>query len=363
MLTNPTLKSWTRIHKWTSLVCTVFILLLCLTGLPLIFADEIDHALGHRVVAPVLPEPAGNVAVDTVINAARALRPNDAVQFLSADSHAPDLWFVSMGVGAETTASYTFDARTGALLSEYPLNQGFMNILLRLHVDLFAGTPGTLFLGLMGTLLLISLVSGVVLYAPFMRKLAFGTVRYGQSSRLVWLDWHNLTGIATLAWLFVVGLTGVINSLAEPILDQWQAGELADMLAPYQDQPVLPLQASVEQVLAAAAMPNKSLSFLAFPGSPFAGQNHFIAYLQGKTPLTSQLLTPVLIDAQTGMAVDSRDLPPQVTALLISKPLHFGDYGGLPLKIIWALLDVLAIVVLYSGLVLWLKKRRGTGTS
>jgi uncharacterized iron-regulated membrane protein len=47
-----------------------------------------------------------------------------------------------------------------------------------------------------------------------------------------------------------------------------------------------------------------------------------------------------------------------VTSLLVSQPLHFGDYGGLPLKIIWALLDVIAIVVLASGLYLWLRKRR-----
>ncbi|WHZ14159.1 MAG: hypothetical protein OJF52_000994 [Nitrospira sp.] len=34
------------IHRWTSLVCTAFLLLLCLTGLPLIFWDEIGHWLG-----------------------------------------------------------------------------------------------------------------------------------------------------------------------------------------------------------------------------------------------------------------------------------------------------------------------------
>ena len=46
------------------------------------------------------------------------------------------------------------------------------------------------------------------------------------------------------------------------------------------------------------------------------------------------------------------------TTLLISQPLHFGDYGGMPLKIIWAVLDVLTIVVLASGLYLWLARRR-----
>ena len=42
---QTTLRLWSAIHKWTSLICTAFIMMLCLTGLPLIFHDEIDHAL------------------------------------------------------------------------------------------------------------------------------------------------------------------------------------------------------------------------------------------------------------------------------------------------------------------------------
>lgn len=43
--------------------------------------------------------------------------------------------------------------------------------------------------------------------------------------------------------------------------------------------------------------------------------------------------------------------------LFLSVPLHFGDYGGLLLKIIWALLDIAAIIVLGSGVYLWLGRR------
>jgi uncharacterized iron-regulated membrane protein len=37
---------------WSSLVCTVFMLLLCVTGLPLIFHEEIDEYL-HEQSMPV----------------------------------------------------------------------------------------------------------------------------------------------------------------------------------------------------------------------------------------------------------------------------------------------------------------------
>ena len=62
----------------------------------------------------------------------------------------------------------------------------------------------------------------------------------------------------------------------------------------------------------------------------------------------------MLIDAETGQLVSARDLPWYLRALEVSRPLHFGDYGGLPLKIIWTLLDLITIGVLGSGLYLWL---------
>ena len=40
----------------------------------------------------------------------------------------------------------------------------------------------------------------------------------------------------------------------------------------------------------------------------------------------------------------------------MSQPLHFGDYGGMPMQILWALLDIATIIVLGSGLYLWLKR-------
>lgn len=357
-----TMKHWTLLHKWTSLICTAFALLLCLTGLPLIFADEIGRALGDAAVLPKLEAAGGRADLDAVLADAHRRKPGHAVQFLVGDTDEPELWFVRLAKtvsASEPSAFFAYDARSGAFLQDYPLSQGFMNVLLRLHVDLFAGLPGMLFLGFMGLLLILSLISGSVLYGFYMRKLSFGSVRRTGAARLKWLDLHNLFGIATLVWLFVVSATGVVNTLAEPIFGRWQATELAAMLAPYRDSPLLQGAVSAARALAAAqnAAPDMRLGFLAFPGNDFAGPRHFVAFMRGDTPLTSRLLTPVLIDAESGQAVDKRALPDYVSALLLSKPLHFGDYGGLPLKILWALLNVLSIVVLGSGLFLWLKKR------
>ena len=368
MLSSRAIKIWSWLHKWSSLMCTLFMLLLCLTGLPLIFHHEIGHLLGEEIEAPdmaedKLPNPP-RASLDTVLQAARALHPERIVQFVSQREDDNRLWAVTLTPSPEPTEDFksvAVDARTGRVLGEFKVGEGFMNLMFRLHVDLFAGLPGKLFLGLMGLLLLVALVTGVVLYAPFMRKLAFGEVRRERSSRIKWLDLHNLLGIVTLVWFFVVGATGMINTWADLMIKYWQYEQLSTLLAPYKDQPTVaeaeraPVQRTLE--VAVAHTPGMKLSFMAFPGTSFSSPHHNTFFMRGDTPLTSRLLQPVLVDAKTAELTAAPALPWYLTGLLVSQPLHFGDYGGMPMKIIWALLDIATILVLGSGLYLWLKRR------
>lgn len=363
---QKTFRNWYLVHKWTSLVCTVFILMLCITGLPLIFHHEIDHWLGYSADVPEIvadsAQADADADVDAIVADALARRPGETVQFLVADPDEPNALYVRLGTSvrsADISAFFTFDNRTGELVGDYPLGQGFMNLMLRLHVDMFAGLPGTLFLGFMGLLLIASVVSGAAVYGPHARKSGFGNVRRRRSSRLRWLDMHNLLGIVTLVWLSVVTITGVINTLSIPIFADWQTTQLAEMTERYQDDPPPQALADLDAVLAAAehAAPDKQLSFMAFPGNEFASPHHFTAFMQGNTPLTSRLLSPVLIDAETAEVTASAQMPWTVSTLMLSQPLHFGDYGGMPLKILWAVLDLITIVVLVTGLYLWLQRR------
>lgn len=357
-----TIRNWYLVHKWTSLISTLFLLMLCITGLPLIFYHEIDHALGYAIDAPERPGVDSVASLDAIVEAARARR-GEEVQYVFQEPEEPEAWYLTMGETSESpdfTSYYMYDARTGDYLYEYPVNQGFMNVMYRLHLDMYAGLSGTLFLGAMGLLLVVSLISGVVVYGPFMSKLKFGTVRHDRSPRLKWLDLHNLLGIATLVWVLVVGATGVINTLSIPIVGFWQYSEMSELTAEFQGEPAADVSFSVEQALATAReqVPDSDLSFIAWPGTPYASPHHFGVFMQGSTPFTSKLLTPVLVEAETGDVTAVAELPWYVSTLLLSQPLHFGDYGGLPLKILWALLDIIAIVVLGSGVYLWLKKRK-----
>jgi uncharacterized iron-regulated membrane protein len=364
-MTARSLRTWAWLHKWSSLVCTVFMLLLCLTGLPLIFAHEIAHLTGKAVELPQSGANEKLLPLEEVIAAGRARHPDRMVQYASPDDEDPRLWYVTLTRTLDPTddfRSVAVDGRSATVLAEPRFDEGFMFWMFKLHVDLFAGLPGKLFLGLMGLLLVIAIVSGVVLYAPFMRKLDFGTVRQASGPRTRWLDLHNLLGIVTLVWALVVGATGVINTWADLLIKYWQHDQLSALLAPYKGRPLTPEaeRAPLQRAFVAAQtrLPDGAVSFIAFPGTAFSSPHHVTFFMKGNTPLTSRLLQPVLVDARTAEVTVAPELPWYIKALLVSQPLHFGDYGGMPMKIIWTLLDLATIVVLGSGLYLWVKKRR-----
>ena len=360
------LRSWFLVHKWTSLVCTLFLLLLCLTGLPLIFGEEIGHLTGTGTEPRPVPAGARPADADALVAQALGKHPGDVPLFLGWHDEEGTV-YVNSGARPSTPVSemntVVMDAYTGQDMQAPPFNSGFMYVLLRLHADLYAGLPGYLFLGGMGLLFVASTVSGLVLYAPFMKKQPFGVFRTDRSRRLAWLDLHNLLGAATMVWVLTVAVTGAINTVAGPLQSAWQASAVATFAERYEGRPTPTRLASVEQAIRAAraAEPEMRLAFVSWPGTGYSGDHHYGVFMVGDTPLTERLYRPVLIDARTGDLTARPQAPWYITVLLLSQPLHFGNYGGLPMKIIWALLDVMAIVILVSGVVLWLGRSGDRG--
>jgi uncharacterized iron-regulated membrane protein len=371
-MTRTAFRRWFWIHKWSSLVCTAFLLLLCLTGVPLIFREELGDLLDDSQPYAAVADIAPRVGIDTVLATSRAMFPGETVVYVFVDDDEPKI-IVSMASSWQDYAAnrkaahwIKFDAHTGHVLKQSkPFDAdgiGFLDVVFSLHKDLFAGLAGELFLGSMALLFVVALASGIAIYGPFMRRLAFATVRTDRSRRVKWLDLHNLLGVVTLAWMLVVGLTGVVNELSTPLFALWQQTDVKAMLAPMRGRPVPSVsemsspEAAFETVRAAA--PDMTATSILFPGSPFGSPYHYVVWTKGRQQLTSRLFSPFLIDARTGKLAASVAMPWYLRALEVSRPLHFGDYGGTPLKILWAILDFVAIGVLGSGLYLWIARGR-----
>jgi len=356
-----TISAWAAVHRWTSLVSTAFLLMLCVTGLPLIFHDEIDGWLNPPALLDPAAEGRPQLDLDTLLARALADRPGEVPLYMSFDTDRPVV-NVTSGPTPDAVATdmhfQSLDARTGEALPAH--GGGIMDTVLQIHIDMMLGLSGELFLGAMGLLFAVAILSGLVLYVPFMQRLAFGTVRHDRSPRVRRIDRHNLLGVITLAWALVVGLTGTINTLVLPITAVWKADQLAAITSEVRPGVVLARAGSVQPALdaAIAAAPGMRPQFIGFPGVAYSSDRHLAIFLQGETPLTARLLTPAFVDAATGRLDAVAPMPWYMKALLLAQPLHFGDYAGLPMKILWAILDLMTIAVLWTGLRLWLGRRR-----
>jgi uncharacterized iron-regulated membrane protein len=362
-LTASSIRRWSAVHTGTSLLSTIFLLLLCLTGLPLIFKDEIDEWVYHEPEVSRQETVGSAATLDRSIRATRDKYPGEYVHFFFWHPQQPQIIVIGMAPEVRSTTpklhAVAVDTDTGAIVAEPKPRRGMTFYLLKLHTDLFLNLPGKLFLGFMGLLMLAALVSGGVLYGPFMRRVEFGTVRF-QRTRARWLDLHNLIGITTLIWCLVVAATGAFNTLAAPLFDLWRAKDLPLIIDSYKGMPAIDRLAPIDAVveLARVASPGMKLVSVIYPQSRFTTEQHYLVWTKGTTPLTAHLFVPVLIDATTGQLTAKLQLPFYIRALELARPLHFGNYAGMPLKMIWAGFDIFTIVVLVTGVYLWVSRRR-----
>lgn len=354
------------------MVCTAFLLLLCLTGLPLIFHQEIEQwAEGGAAPAPAV-QGGERPNLDVLILKAKAAYPGHVITSVALDPHTPRITINTGPSWPEAIADpskrhyVSFDADSGAEITRSAATaertSTFMDWMLRLHVDLFLSLPGQYFLAGMGVLFVAAIVSGVVLYGPYTRNLTFGVIRSDRSRRTRWLDIHNLIGVTALAWMLVVGSTGVMNGIEPLLFERFQRTHIQPMLnqeamkeAPPQDE-LASLEGALHHI--ARRLPDMNITFVRYPGSPYGTPAHYFVWTEGRSPLTARLKTPVLVDARSGQITAILEMPRYYRMVQLSRPLHFGDYGGIPLKVIWALLDLMTITVLASGLYLWLARAR-----
>lgn len=371
MLTAAAVKRWHAVHKWSSLISLLFMLAAFGSGLPLVFGEEVyrlEQWLAAEAADADADAEAGNkttLPLDALISRARQARPGTALQLMYRDRIDPRATYFALGksVAAPLIDSefLRIDSFSGEYLGAEFYAEGVMGFFLLLHTQLFMGPGGTLLLGFIGLLFLLALLSGVVLYAPFMRQRSFAVIRLDRGRRGRWLDLHNSAGIVLLTWTFVVGATGVVNTVDDLLIHFWLQNDLQQITA---DDPVTANATgrltSVQQALelGAEAMPDGEFNFMTFPGAEYSSDRHYLVFFNGVTPLSSQLLQVAVINAYSGELIATPAMPWYIIVPLLAQPLHYGNYGGIGLKIAWALLCLATIALLLSGLALWWQKRR-----
>lgn len=359
------------LHRWCSLVATLPFLILCLTGTVLIFHEEIDAALGHVPVPQLeaMPHRPLQESIDNLLAANTGERV--ASIGLDAQDHA-GLLMAAM-VPNEARRFEGIKMRYAELATAKPTahtvdpTRTLTGFLLELHARWFLGPVGEIVGAVIALLVMISLVSGLVVYWPHAKKVIFGLLRRGRGPRLRQLDLHNFIGVVVLGWAFAVSLTGVLLGLGTVATGVWTAAtlnELRDRVAGGDvdlRRPPVTLDAAAAAVERLAPKGWK-VGTVIYPGTEYSTPRHYAVLVMAPAGLGRRLFRAGLVDAGNGEVVALLEMPWYMQAIILSQPLHFGNYGGLPLKLLWTLCTWLTLYITANGAWMWWDRRRARAT-
>ncbi|MCC7254001.1 PepSY-associated TM helix domain-containing protein [Hyphomicrobium sp.] len=356
-------------HSALGIAFAALIYIVCLTGTLTVFMHELK-----RWEQPDAPVVEGSLSADVAtkaveeayrkalaLNAAHdifVMGPTSTQQRLLANFH-------DHGTGIE---GHWIGDGTGNLVVEQhaPWAEFITDLHIRLHLP---HTWGLFLVGLTGVALLSSLVSGLLSH-PRLFKDAFA-LRWGGSRRLQEADLHNRLGVWGLPFHVVVSTTGALLGLSTLIVgvlalaayegDSERA--FASILGPMptKDETAAPLPdvaAMIRDVQAKHGDAEFVSVFIQHIGK--AGQ---VVNLGMKTPGHLAMSNAYYFDGNGKSlgdgGLETGSIGQQILGAL--QPLHFGWFGGLPVKIAYGLLGLALTIVTQTGITIWLARRRDAG--
>lgn len=366
------MRFWYKIHKWISFVCAAFFLLLCLTGLPLLFkaeiqqANQIDPRPMHTMNADYgsiwahLPEGAAAVAQQYPGKDIKSVSlMHGQMLFRVQDKKDAAPVRARMGMGGEQIA---YDVQSGTLSNarggvKSQAVSSFMHTMHRLHMYLGLGRAGMVFLGFMCLMSFVAVVSGIILYKPFMKRESFGEIS-SRSPAAKWFSWHKFLGISTGLWAALMCLSGVmivVFSLSYgAYIDQSKAESVSHIPHNAQTKSISIMQA-VD--LVQSRFDDKYIVSVDLPDK--ANSNQYVFYIADARPQPADYMGQMVFvnaDENGQLSFFTRHLPLYLPFTGLMLDLHIHNHGLIALKSIWALLDIAAIAMIVSGFAGWYRR-------
>lgn len=358
------MQDWYKLHKWASLICAVFLLIMCVSALPLIFKREIADF--NQLNRSAVSENAKGTrpSLDKLAEESLALYPGYHLLAVYLDHEKQHVGFslYSQGRGYRYIQIHL---GTGQIIVpvadqkvKYEAIPKVIAFMSRMHIDMYLGSFGSKLLGFMCGMSVVALITGLWLYAPFMKNIAFGTIRSGHR-RIYWIDWHKLLGIVTLSWTLLLCISGFIFVFAGPIHNSWNDKTRAELLEDYQGLPFPVQRISADDAveIARATVPNRKITRIELPQEGGRMPWHYVIHTAGEG-FNAYVSQPVWIDAANGQITAVIEAPWYIQVLSMARPVHFNNHNTLPLKILWFITDALTCVMIITGIYAWFIKFR-----
>ena len=355
-------------HSALGLAFAALIFVVCLSGTLSVFVNELGR--WEQPDVPLVTELTPETVAAVVQNGYAQAKADDAAHdmFIAGPEFASERLAVHYHEHESGKEGHWFANDKGELATRAhtPWSEFISELHMQLHLP---RTWGLYLVGLTGVALLSSLISGLLSH-PRIFKDAFA-LRWGGSRRLQEADLHNRLGVWGLPFHIVVTVTGALLGLATLIVgvlalaayDGDSEAAFATLIGPRAsaDETAAPLPdvaAMIRQVQATHPDAVFTSSQLQHIGT--AGQ---VVHLGMRSPghLTMGEVYYFRGDG-TSLGDGGREtggLGQQILGALT--PLHFGWFGGMPVKIVYAVLGLALTIVTHSGVVIWLARRRDKG--
>jgi len=355
-------------HSALGLAFAALIYVVCITGTVCVFLGELQR--WEQPDAPVVAHNPSPEVLAAALRAgyAQALADSAAHDvFIAGPARMPQRLLVNYHGEDGTHGDWLVDGegRLAARL-EAPWSEFIGALHMNLHLP---RTWGLYLVGLTGVALLSSLISGVLSH-PRIFKDAFA-LRWGGSRRLQEADLHNRLGVWGLPFHIVVTVTGallglstlIVGVLALAAYDGDQEKAFGALFGPRAgaDETAAPVP-DVAPMLrhAQAEAPGSVFSSIFIEHIGTAGQ---VVQIGMHEPGRIAFSETYYFDGAGRPLVDptKADAGPGRWILNAIQPLHFGWFGGMPVKILYGLLGIALTIVTHSGVVIWLARRRDKG--
>lgn len=361
------------IHQWGGLFIGLNMLLLSLTGAYLVFAEDIEAAFGQPAGERIAQiGPTSETPLQDALTVLSARHPAAIVSGVRPVEPGAPAFAITLLERPDTSYRYVLEPDTGEIHTDVEsVAMELHHFILHLHADLFYGALGVIFLGVIACVFLLTTVSGIIIYAPFMKKALFSTLRFDRGLRRGAADLHKLVGSSALAFNLLMAVTGIFLTFGILGARMWAANDLRQRAAvaaavapeaavsPAPQADAIPFDAVYRA--AQAVHPEAPVSSVVFPGS-FQGPNHYFVFHERPGKLNKFLPVYSLIPKDDPSAAEDMAVPLWIDLTMASVPLHFGNYGGPVLKVVYCLLGLGSGFLSVSGALLtlarWRKKLR-----
>ncbi|MBX2859070.1 MAG: PepSY domain-containing protein [Cellvibrionaceae bacterium] len=359
-------KTLFKVHSYLALVALLPLLVIAATGSVLVFKSELDALLLPGVAQLDHGPSASRRNINHLVALIKAELPEYEIGTweLFDDGFEADRVFL-LKRGTADWYKVHLDPYEGRVLDgPQPLNSQLSDWLVQLHFTLLLNDLngehsqfGTL-VGLVAAVLLMVLgITGLILHRKFWRNLL--RLRWRQSARVFNGDLHRLVGAWSSPVVLVLGFTGAYFNTLEFYYegfahdDNGHAVVTGSLVADSVDFEAM-IETSKKQL--AGFIP----SYLMLPYEP-ALQLTLFGYQPGRNPLASKYASAITFDHHSGelLQVSNGKNAPALAKVTDSfRELHFGSFGGLPIKIVWSVLGFMPVILAASGAYLWWRRTR-----